>query len=222
MTHVSFALKIAKCFSMSWILSSAALALAQGNSSHKECLTQENRITIACGNKSCPGGTRLYRSVNEAHPTCNRNSSDDVFRIPCGGGTIEGSLGSYKPVVWKVEGKPEVTIFQSVGPRPTLLTHLEVCGSGVVASFANFNSEAFVTYSPSCTNLFSGGDTILTFRGHDYGIMAFAPDPRGGITIDAYHNHRRGARFAKFYSPNCLNPMGGGKTQILQDWKKIR
>lgn len=220
MVHASFTLRLAQSVFMAWLFLGSALASAQASGSHKECLTQENRITIACGNNSCPGGTRFYRTVNEAHPMCNRNPSEGVFRLPCGGGVIEGKLNSNRPVLWKVEGQPDVNVFQAVGRLPTMLTKLEVCGSGVVASFQNFNSETFVTYSPSCRDLRSGGETIVTFQGKDFGISAFAPDPKGGVTIDAFHNHRRGPRFAKFYSPDCLNPMGGGSTQVLMGWRK--
>lgn len=208
-------------FLLLWLLGASGPACAQNVASHKECLTQENRITIACGNNSCPGGTTYYRTVNEAHPACNRNPNEGVFRLPCGVGVIEGRLRSNQPVLWKVEGQPDVTIFQSVGNLPTLLTNIEVCGSGVVANFQNFNSETFVTYSPSCKALEGGGETVSTFRGKDMGVLNFAPDPRGGVTVSAYHNHSRGARAATFYSPDCLNPLGGGNTQVIQGWKKI-
>lgn len=222
MIYAPFMFRLARSVFIAWLFWGSALASAQGSGSHKECLTQENRITIACGNNSCPGGTRFYRTVNEAHPVCNRNPNEGLFRLPCGGGFIEGRFRNDRPVLWKVEGQPDVNVFQAVGRLPTTLTKLEVCGSGVVASFHNYNSETFVTYSPNCRDLRSGGETILTFQGKNYGISAFTPDPRGGVIIDAYHNHSRGPRSAKFYSPDCLNPMGGGQTQVVQDWKKIR
>jgi len=44
---------------------------AQAITSYKECLTESNRITFACGANECPRGTRHYRTVREAIPECN-------------------------------------------------------------------------------------------------------------------------------------------------------
>ncbi|WPH14704.1 hypothetical protein [Variovorax paradoxus] len=49
-----------------------ATALAIG--SYKECLTNNGRVTFACGAQSCPGGTKYLRTINRSIPECNSSS----------------------------------------------------------------------------------------------------------------------------------------------------
>lgn len=95
------------------------------------------------------------------------------------------------------------------------------CGSGVVVAAGDYATNKFITYSPDCQNLLGGGSTILLWNARDVGASRISSESRGGVLIDAIDNRRSRPKLAQFYTPDCLWPLGGGKTQIVRDWYEL-
>lgn len=159
------------------------------------------------------------RSANTEHGFITVNASPGSFSVACGGGVIEGVFRSINPVLWKISGQPDKVVFQHQGTNSTILVGIAACGTGVVATGANFNNDKFITYSPDCQNLMGGGATKLTLNSKDIGAVSVKSDSRGGVNVRAYNNKPSPPKFAEFYSPDCLNPVGGGQTEVIRGWQ---
>lgn len=158
-------------------------------------------------------------SANTEEGLIRVNASSGNFSVACGGGVIEGVFRSIYPVLWKVPGQPDKIVFQRQGTNSTILVGIAACGTGVVATGANFNNDKFITYSTDCQNLMGGGATKLTLNSKDIGAVSITSDSRGGVNVRAYNNKPSPPKFAEFYSPDCLNPVGGGQTEVIRGWQ---
>lgn len=182
-------------------------------------------VLAACANP--PKSTRTIETDNPTVPGAETAMFLDVgdgpvpfaFSIPCGGGVVVGTRLNIHPVIWKVPGQPDRVVHHDPS-RTFLIESIAACGTGVVASTQNFNNDTYSYYSPTCENLLGGGATLLTHQGRRMGVLQFQTDPRGGVRIAGYNN-QSGPKVAKFYSPDCLNPLGGGRTEVIQAWREI-